>query len=256
MDRHDPSRESGNELDWESFWNQEQMAIREGVAQMLQPIFDQQPDRFTETAKLEKIDKKMEQEKEFSKVLLFRMKTLLDKGKPVLALFDIDETIGSVYLDKEMRTVIRPSFLAILERVKPLTQQGKINIGLLTTRGNLEQQLKNPDRLEVISKYVNPNHLYSTGKREYSEADSRSLMDMIIEDEGNVVKQGTPEEDYYQFSNTGSLVKVIILGEVKRQNPDTIILAVDDDRYPPFLDENKGVSGLKIDSATRFSLGS
>jgi len=255
MDRkHSGGRDFGHEeLDWEAFWNEHEASIKQALAEEMQAYFNLfSSSSYTPERRQENLEGKIQKEKAFVKLLLPKLKELLGKSKKVLMLVDVDETIGGGYHDKEQKfhTIVRPAFLAILNQIQPFRAAGKIEIGLLTTRGIPKEQLDDPANLQKIKSFIHPDHIYSTRKYR-SDGDSSEEVEEIGKSEDSVLRTGLTEADYREFPNVGSVVKLKALQDIKKGNPEVAILVLDDDRYTPYLDEHKDLHGVKVgDDAT------
>ncbi len=241
-----------DELDWEAFWNQNEVAIRDALATEMRAFFDLFPDRYQEQKRQEDLTKKLQKEKEFVKLLLPKLKELLAQPKKVLMLVDIDETIGGKYSDTQrFNTIIRPAFLAVLNKLQPAREVGKLEVGLLTTRGELQKQLDDPAGLQKIKSHLHPSHLYSTSDY-HPEGRTNIALRRISERENSVLRPGLTNENYNDFSNDGAVIKLKALENILEQNPDTAILVVDDHNFVKYLNQNSNLHGLHIDETVTF----
>lgn len=244
-------------LNWEVFWNENKKEIEEELLKALQVTFASDPVYYTEDEKKEVFEERINAEKEFSRILLQSLSGLLERNKKILMLFDVDETIGKAFYDKKnvFHTVIRPAFLLIMKRLQDLRTTGKVDVGLLTTRGELRKQLEDPENLQPIKEIIHPDHLYSARGVTLGYDNENGCE--VLEDrskESSVLRTNILENEAFQLRNSGTLKKLTLLQEIRVKNSGKLFLVVDDDRYPSFLDEEKGFIGIGLDRDTMFSL--
>jgi len=240
-------------LNWEAFWNEHEAAIKDGLAAEMKPYFDMLAKHYPEEARQENLAEKLPKEKEFVKALLSKLKELLAQGKKVLMLVDVDETIGGGYYDEkqEWHTLIRPAFLAVMKRIQSYRDAGRLDVGLLTTRGIPREQLDDPNNLQKIKSYIHPDHIYSTRKYQ-TLGSTHEEIEEIGQKENGVLRAGLTEADYNKFSIGGSVVKLKALEDITAQNPTETILVVDDFKFVNYLNQDRNLHGVHIDEQAQF----
>ncbi len=140
-----------------------------------------------------------------------------NKGKEIVALFDIDETLVHCKQksEKEIETIIRPSSLPLLEK---LNFNG-IKIGFITSRSELTSQLDN--NLNKFKSFVSESYLFSSRRFSYTEQEEKSI------------KEKCPERLKDRLS-IGDFEKILFLKSLisKVENGDKIFVPIDDLKYP------------------------
>lgn len=255
--KHSISMDLGHEnLDWESFWNENQAAISQELAAGMQPFFDLHEDDYDLDARANILAEKMQKEKEFARLLLPKLQELLTKSKKILMLVDVDETIGGNYYDRQevKHTVIRPAFLAILKKLQAARENGRLEVGLLTTRKSLQQQLNEPENLHSIKDYVDFNHLYSAQAYGFEGGTFDALKD-IGERKNSLLRPGLADEDYEYFCEVDSIQKLMALENITKQNPNEYILVVDDAGFVNYLNPERNLHGVHINNKATFAVG-
>ena len=164
----------------------------------------------------------------------------------VIALFDVDETIGSpeVYEDR-VETKLRPSLILVFERIRDA--RGKI--GFISSRGKeaILTQLQEPHNLEPIAKYIDKSLVYSS-HNEVGDEDSQRFIKVIKKKyvEGGIVNSAIVDSvDPYELPTTvGDQKKFAVLRNIKTEHSDQSIIVVDDARYPKFLSRANKLFGV------------
>ncbi len=245
FDSRTPNPETFN---WEFFWNINEPSIKAELVAKMQPYFNLfSAASYPEDKRQDNLDKKINAEKEFVKLLLPKLKELLDKNAKVLMLVDIDEAVAGHYEDRseQTHTIIRPAFIKILELLEPYKAIGKIETGLLTSRGVLNEQLNDPKDLAIIKTYLNLNYLYTTKDYQSYNNTVKELKALATKENG-ILKSELTEDDYQTMSDIGSIEKVRTLENIKQQITDFTTLVVDDFPYTNYLNQKNNLHGVHI----------
>lgn len=140
-----------------------------------------------------------------------------NKGKEVIPLFDIDDTLGhnKFISSNEFETILRPTALALLDTI----HKNNINIGFLTSRTANLSQLN--DKLKPLIPFINKNYLFSSGGS------------LPNEEEQERIKENLPEDLKDKLLNA-DLEKINLLNKLiaKPVNAKKIFLPIDDFKYP------------------------
>lgn len=250
---YEAARVSPDQLNVADFWSRHESDIRQELASEYQKYFSLFSE-YPEDDKQEELASAFQREQFFVELLLPKLRDILSQEEKTLMLVDIDETIANIYYrNNEPLTVIRPSFIKILESLESLRQAGKIDVGLLTSRGLLQDQLEDPNHLKKLKPFINPQHIYST-RDNRSEGDTIGELKGLAELEDSVLKPGLTEAAFSGFRTMGDVEKLMTLTKVSRENPHTSILTVDDFPYVNYLNSQKKLYGLLIDRKAVFRI--
>jgi len=240
---------TGQPLDPEVFWNTNEGLIKEGLETYLRENVFSNYDVQSELCK-ERLNKALKVEKDFLSVLLETLKKSLEVNKKIVMLFDVDETIGQGFYDNEggAHTFIRPSFVPFLNNIKTSIENGKVNIGLITTRGPVKEQLEDKEHLMGIKGFVNPDYVYSTRDANFHVDRSKDNSEIIkgFETGKDTILNLEAVENEGYTGSAANLSKLLILKNLRTLYPDTLFIVVDDARYPKCLDEKKGFIGIEL----------
>lgn len=141
----------------------------------------------------------------------------------IITLFDIDETLATntYVIDTETKTFVRPSVSTLFQFLK---EQG-IQIGLLSSRSEIESQLNDAENLESINAYINPELVLST-RNTLSGSDEQRLSEKYKDN----------------MFGIGDLEKISFLENFITNHPDAIIIPVDDLEYPSLFEYGVALS--------------
>ena len=141
----------------------------------------------------------------------------------IITLFDIDETLATnTYVtDTETKTFIRPSVSTLFQFLK---EQG-IQIGLLSSRSEIESQLNDVENLESINTYINSELVLST-RNTLSGSNEQRLSEKYKDN----------------MFGIGDLEKISFFENFITNHPDAIIIPVDDLEYPSLFEYGVALS--------------
>ncbi len=144
-------------------------------------------------------------------------------NRKIVILFDIDETIAAnTYVtDATTKTFIRPSIPTLFTFLK---QEG-VQIGLLSSRSEIQSQLDDSNNLQSIQSYITPEFILST-RNTLSEIKGRELSNKYND----------------KMFAIGDFEKINFLEEFINKNPDLIVIPVDDLEYPKLFDYGVALS--------------
>ena len=241
----------------EEFWAKQEQSIQEWALNIVQDS-----EYYSEEERIEQQNKLVESEKKFTLNIIEEFKALLEKNKseenPII-LWDVDETIAkNVFVDKsEFNTIFRPSAIGLMKHLSDLAKSFGVTLeqGLLTSRGKLEEQLQETNRLAPISELVSIDLLYSDrdvdipyipNEAKQIEYFSEKLSELL--DHESVV--ALVRSGYVQ----GDFTKLVKLSQIKSEKPNTPIMAIDDMLYPTILSRDKNMFGVSLRKGGYFSL--
>lgn len=143
--------------------------------------------------------------------------------RKIVILFDIDETIAAnrYVTDTTIKTFIRPSIPTLFTFLK---QEG-VQIGLLSSRSEIQSQLDDSNNLQSIQSYITPEFILST-RNTLSEIKGRELSNKYND----------------KMFAIGDFEKINFLEEFINKNPDLIVIPVDDLEYPKLFDYGVALS--------------
>ena len=234
------------------FWEQ----IKEDVVSNLEQSIPAFEDETEEERKL-RLNCALERERHFVELVLNTLKEVLDKEKELIILFDIDETIAAQKIGPggETKTIIRPSLPHLLEKIKEMTG-GKARIGFITSRDQktLEDQLSKPEELETISGHIDRSLIFSVRDMEMGDTSELARRIALGEELQKIVNPQlvSNEPDFGSIIQEGDVVKLRKLEEIKKGNPKSNIVVVDDLPYPRFLDPGKNLFGISLGEKAGF----
>lgn len=225
-----PAQEQKSEA--EKFWARNEKQIRESATK----LWNKEP---------EELESAIEREKNFITLILetAHKAQKVSKSK-VQVLFDVDETLASHQYSNEHPkgiTIIRPAAFPLLDVLK---EKG-FELGLFTTRSNLNEQIEIGGLLESLHPYLNPDLIFST--RNYGTyIGSMEFEDTLVEEYGGengiidsaLIGERAP-------STTGDISKLMGLKAIRNQLSDSVVI-VDDSEYPRVLNEKSGLYGVAL----------
>jgi hypothetical protein len=231
--------------------------IKEGVTSNLEQLIPAFEDE-TEEERKQKLDRALEREKTFVESVLSTLKEVLNKGnQEIIILFDIDETIAVSKMgpDGKEETIIRPSLPHLLKEIKK-TAGEKARIGFITSRDRktVEDQLSKPGGLGAISSFTDKSLIFSVSsmKGEDTLEFARKLASGEELQETVSSQLVSNEPDFESIIQEGDEVKLRKLEEIKKGNPESNIVIVDDLPYPRFLNPEKNFSGVSLGEKASF----
>lgn len=141
----------------------------------------------------------------------------------IITLFDIDETLATnTYVtDTETKAFVRPSVSTLFQFLK---EQG-IQIGLLSSRSEIESQLNDAENLESINTYINSELVLST-RNTLSGSNEQRLSEKYKDN----------------MFGIGDLEKISFLENFITNHPDATIIPVDDLEYPSLFEYGVALS--------------
>lgn len=162
MMQHEQGKESSQELIaefWERFGNVEEKIIeRIKASKEGEMLFD-----FDDEMDQEELEESVEREIKFAESVIQKYTDWSQEESPIV-LWDIDDTlVRNVYSDDApngMYQAIRVTALELLSFLKE--KFPNITNGILSNRDELEEQLNNPERLQVLSDFMNRDYLYTS----------------------------------------------------------------------------------------------
>lgn len=203
-------------------------------------------------------------------------------------LFDVDDTIGKGFSknyllenklpenENKFITILRPSIEPLLKHIKQIDANDNIEIGLCSNRGQeaLLRQLKDPENMNPISEYISQNRIYSSRDFQLKHYDVDEINHAYFElsDElendydgsnikklfSNIISPQKIEQDepgmVAHLANTGNSEKLAFYSDLKKQEENTGIVAIDDFVYPYYFDPNKRIYGVSLYQNGRFNL--
>jgi len=266
-------------------------SIRKDIeANITKMLADERIARFydDEEMKNEAREKLLKNEQYFVEHILEALQQALNEKNKVILLFDVDDTIGKGFSknylledklpqeENKFITILRPSIEPLLKLIKQIDVNDRIEIGLCSNRGQeaLLQQLKDPENLNPISKHINQNRIYSSrdfllkhydvGEIDHAyfklsnelenDYDGNNIKKLF----SNIISPQKIEQDeagmVVHLANTGNSEKLVFYSDLKKQEENTGIVAVDDFVYPYYFDPNKGIYGVSLYQNGRFNL--
>ncbi len=185
----------------------------------------------------------------------------------ILILFDIDETIAqNIYPKSGDETVLRPALLPVLESIQELIQSKIISIGFITTRPveGVCRDLEKENKLKPLQHYIHPDAIYSTRDEATLDPDIHpptAVFEYPANTPNSVIatskQEGEGVDEIEAWVRANNLRKINILQRLRdRHGADTAFCAVDDIYYPEWLDEEKGMYGVRLrDGESAFTFG-
>ncbi|AKM81974.1 TPA: hypothetical protein DD449_03030 [Candidatus Berkelbacteria bacterium] len=251
-----------NSLTFESFWEKHQEDVHQKLDSILKTwMFDRKAkmtlgspaEASAETLKAMAVQEMLDKEKTFALRVYDTVHQAVEENGKAIALFDVDFTLAETDDDEYRVRPICPKLFS--EVLDPLKQEGKLDIGLITTK-SVEKTLgylQHPNQLGSIAGQVNPDLVYSSLglmrdeiKKKYSHGiPLEALEEKYCQAEGPIDSRCLENCQAEIFFND-DYEKPALLQEVKQENPDTAIVAVDDVIYPQLLNREKGFYGVPV----------
>lgn len=155
-------------------------------------------------------------------------------GKECVVLFDLDETLVKAFFDEnnELEQYMRPCLPVLLDSL----EKNKMKIGLLTSRGMVQEQIQETGELGLLGKYCDSGYIYST--RDYLELQREQS---LIKDPRIINR---PE-----LQTTGNLEKIAFFDDLIVNNPEKVFVPIDDFEYPQLYQY-----GLALGDRQKFNL--
>tara|TARA_Y100000310_G_C20432533_1_gene692154 strand:- start:52 stop:828 length:777 start_codon:yes stop_codon:yes gene_type:complete len=199
----------------------------------------------------EKVEKRVQKEIffffEVYKSISTSYKENSDKNHKLL--FDIDQTIGTSRRDENYHnigTILRPCLMPLLEHIKK--EFPELKIGFLSTRSQkgIKEQMQDKNELGYLESHIDENSIFSIDQLE----DEDFYLDWNEEKISNYIKKhpcadqnkipNDSNEWVYELIDGQNMGKLEMLRKIKSQNPETILVSVDDTKFPKYL--KNGVS--------------
>jgi len=252
-----------SELDWEIFWNENETSIKLELEKEMRAYYTAGGE-YEEERLQNEVEDMLAAEKEFVKSLLPKLQFLLNSNSKVLMLVDIDETVAGPYDtgDGIDRSMVRPIFLKLLDKLQSYRSADKLEVGIISSRSEIKQQLNDSNQLLRLKDYMSPDKIYTTIDNRIhglTHEENKEQIRKFASDDQSVLRDNLIEDDYNKLTGTdrdkSSLEKIATLQEIRAKVPEGVpILVVDDENYPNFLDENKKLYGVKVEDQAIFAV--
>jgi hypothetical protein len=180
--------------------------------------------------------------------------------KPLVLLFDIDETIGrnikkpSDSGQPESALVLRPALKYLLSWINEVKLQYPLRVGLLSSRNKLgmDQSFSDPDILLPIADSIDKSLVISTEQQLGSTLSNTAASNLLSPSSSkNEESDSLMNLDYSDYGD-----KLNTLNEIASQTAHSSIIVVDDLPYPAALDKARGYYGVPLESNGSFYLKS
>ena len=166
-----------------------------------------------------KIESRIQGEISFYKSVLESLNKAKSENpnKTTVALFDIDDTLGTAQINEEngFDHILRPSVFELLSKIK----EKNIDIGFLTSRKGLEEQLEN--ELKDLKSFINKEYLFSTRDLIVPPSEEDKMKDVLFEE----MKSSFSSGDFNKMKFLNELIS-------DQKNKNKVFIPIDDFKYP------------------------
>src|SRR3989338_1434721 len=234
----------------EVFWNSMEAQVRQDLIEILVK-WSRSYQTETDEEKAELFESMLSSEKKFVTQILSKIQHVSskDSSKGLQVLFDIDETLASAQYTSnnfdDIYTIFRPSAIPVIKFLRSL----KARVGLLTSRGQLTEQLDDPNMLGPISGYVDRVLVYSS--RTYDGEDSMDFIKGLKQKFGGktgIIDDSLVENDNlpHDIGIMGNQSKLMLIQDIKDEFKGKSVVIVDDFSFPRILNEEVGLYGISL----------
>lgn len=248
---HEPTPEP---KDAASLWHDIEQGVRSWYWETLHPE-QTAVSRPSAQPKDPSLDPFVEQERLFFVRVLETVRRAAERGEPIDIYFDVDGTIATRI--EEKNDLVRPSFLPLLEQIYREFGNGRVKIGLLTTRRVAEQteMVRSHDNYSDFQTLVGRIPIIYVRDEERLPSPANDLLSVEQRTSYLTEKQAAkvlePMTDQQFTTMVAGLhlhepEKIAWVPQLRAREPTHTLVIVDDLSYPSYLDETQGIFGISL----------
>lgn len=201
------------------------------------------------------LDPFVEQERLFFIRVLETVRRAAKRNEPIDIFFDVDGTIATRIGEKN--DLVRPSFQPLLDQIYHEFGNGRVKIGLLTTRRVAEQteMVNSQDSYSGLQSNAGVVPIIYVRDEERVPSVANDLFSVeqkqnyLTEKQAKSVLQKMSDQQFTAMLADFHLhepEKIAWVPQLRAREPNHTLIIVDDLQYPSYLDESKGIFGVSL----------